>query len=511
MLRKFTAMLCALLILAGLMTACSTPGDGGDETTAALQTTGEGGVTAAPGGEDTAAPGTDPADTGRYDDNGYVLDDLPELNYENAAINILTWKCYYGEWSEEETGEVIDNSLWLRDLNVEERLKIELNVEQIDGSNHYRTEFLKKVSTLVAGGDTTYDLIAQYCWVSGNASLQGLYQDISDTDYVDFDKPWWPRDMVQSTMIHDKVYFVTGDIAPSMIYSTFVTVFNEKLITDYGLESPYTLVENGKWTLDKLIEMASPHFLDNDSSGTATQGDLVGFAFWADTHTKAFMYGSGIRVIEVNSDGEYALSELYSGQKMQDLVEKLNNWIFDNTGILMADDIAGDGEMFRSGNALFGEYDLYYMSDYLPSSTVNYGVVPTPKYDEAQEDYYSFCGNGVTTYSIPTTVKTVDRSAAILEALASESYRTVTPAIFETALKDKYSPSPEAAAMLDLIHDTIVVDIAPYYTDNLLGYKEMRTILNSAKTGWVSQYAGLKTMLGKAVKNINNKLASLNN
>jgi hypothetical protein len=214
-------------------------------------------------------------------------------------------------------------------------------------------------------------------------------------------------------------------------------------------------------------------------------------------------------VIEVNNDGEYVLSEMYSGPKMQDLVEKLNNWIFDNEGILLADNIAGDGEMFRSGNAIFGEYDLYYMVAYLPSSTVFYGVVPTPKYNEAQEKYYSFYGNGVTTYSIPKTVVSIDLSSAVLEAMASESYRTVTPAIFETALKSKYSPSPKASEMLDLIHDTIVTDIAPFYTDNLVGYMEMRTILNSAKTGWASQYASIKTMLNKAVKNINDKLYAL--
>lgn len=460
-------------------------------------------------GENTTTQRSDTGTAERVDDKGYILDDLPELDFKNTEVNILSWICYYKEWSDESTGEVIDNSLYYRDLNVEERLKIKLNVDQIDGSNHYRAQFLQHISTLIASGDTTYDLIAQYSWASGNATLKGLYVDIASTEYVDFSKPWWPQDIVQNTMINGKVYFVTGDIAPSMIYSTFITVFNEQLIEDFGLESPYDLVESGKWTLDKLISMTVPYFIDKDSSGNASSGDLVGFAFWADTHTKAFMYGSGLRVIEVNNDGEYVLSEMYSGPKMQDLVEKLNNWIFDNEGILLADNIAGDGEMFRSGNAIFGEYDLYYMVAYLPSSTVFYGVVPTPKYNEAQEKYYSFYGNGVTTYSIPKTVVSIDLSSAVLEAMASESYRTVTPAIFETALKSKYSPSPKASEMLDLIHDTIVTDIAPFYTDNLVGYKEMRTILNSAKTGWASQYASIKTMLNKAVKNINDKLYAL--
>jgi len=500
--KKITLLILVLLILLMPLTAC-TKGDGNTQDTTSYNSK-----------TDNNNSGTDSGDVikDRYDDRGYLLDELPELDYNNTDINILSWRCYYGEWSEESTGEVIDNSLYYRNLNVEERLNIKLNVEEVDGSNHYRTQFLQRVSTLVSSGDTTYDLIAQYSWVSGNATLQGLYTDIASTQYVDFSKPWWPSDIVENTMINNKIYFVTGDIAPSMIYSTFVTVFNEQLIEDYGLESPYDLVESGQWTLDKLISMTTPYFIDRDGSGTATADDLFGFTFWADTHTKAFMYGSGLRVIEIDNNGEYALSELYSGYKMHDLVDKLNNWIFDNDGILISDQtVAGDGEIFRTGNSVFGEYDLYYMVAYLPSSSVFYGVVPTPKYDASQANYYSFYGNGVTTYSIPRTIMTTDRSSAILEAMASESYRTVTPAIFEVALKSKYSPSPKASEMLDLIHDTIVTDAAPFYTDNLLGYKEMRTILDSSKTSWASQYASIKTMLNKAINNINNKLNTLVN
>ena len=107
------------------------------------------------------------------------------------------------------------------------------------------------------------------------------------------------------------------------------------------------------------------------------------------------------------------------------------------------------------------------------------------------------------------TVLDTDAASAVIETLASEAYRNVTPAIFEIALKEKYAPSPKAAEMLDLIHRTIVIDIAPFYTDALTGYKEMRTALNEGKTPWISQFAGVKTMLTKAVQNINKKLVAL--
>ena len=502
---RILAILCVVAMLATFMVACSDPADSqGQETT--------------PPASDVTTPVQDGGDEGGTDSgsstdgDGFEQDDIPEdLDFGDREFYIYSWQPTYPEWSDGESGEVIDNSLYERQLNVEERLGIKLVIEQSAGSNHYRREFLQRVSTLVNGGDSTYELIAQYSWCSGSGALQGLYADLSDTEYINFDKPWWPVDIVESSRIDGKMFFATGDIAPSLIFSTFVTLFNEKLIQDYGLESPYDLVEKNEWTLDKVISMTSNFYNDDDGSGDVSADDLFGFTFWADTHTKAFLYGSGLRVVEVNNDNEYQLSEKYTGQKMQDLIDKMNAWIFDNNAILFNDNLTEASELgaFGNGKALMGEYDMYYVAYVAPNSEITYGIVPTPKYDETQEDYYHFYGNAISTFSSPMTVIDTDAASAVIETLASEAYRNVTPAIFEIALKEKYAPSPKAAEMLDLIHRTIVIDIAPFYTDALTGYKEMRTALNEGKTPWISQFAGVKTMLTKAVQNINKKLVAL--
>jgi len=502
---RILAILCVVAMLATFMVACSDPADSQDsETTPPVSDV----TTPVQSGNE----GTDTTPGVPVDANGFEIDDLPaDLNFEDRDFNIYSWQPTYPEWSDGESGEHIDNSLYERQLNVEERLGIKLVIEQSAGSNHYRREYLQRVSTLVNGGDATYELIAQYSWCSGSGALQGLYADLANTEYINFDKPWWPSDIVESTRMDGKMYFATGDIAPSLIFSTFVTLFNEKLIQDYGLENPYDLVEQNKWTLDKVISMTSNFYNDDDGSGDVSADDLFGFTFWADTHTKAFLYGSGLRVVEVNGDDEYQLSDKYTGQKMQDLIDKMNAWIFDNNGVLFNDNLteASDLGAFGSGKALMGEYDMYFVAYVAPNSEITYGIVPTPKYDEDQEGYYHFYGNAITTFSIPKTVLDTSAASAVIEALASEGYRTVTPAIFEIALKEKYAPSPKAAEMLDLIHKTIVIDVAPFYTDTMTGYKEMRTALSESKTPWASQYAGVKTMLNKAIANVNKKLADL--
>jgi len=60
---------------------------------------------------------------------------------------------------------------------------------------------------------------------------------------------------------------------------------------------------------------------------------------------------------------------------------------------------------------------------------------------------------------IPTTNGDPARAGVMLEALNSESAKTIIPAYHEIALKSKYARDDESAQMLDLIMNTLVVDI----------------------------------------------------
>ena len=86
-----------------------------------------------------------------------------------------------------------------------------------------------------------------------------------------------------------------------------------------------------------------------------------------------------------------------------------------------------------------------------------YGILPYPKLSESL-DYMSGAGtangNGV---AIPVSIapERVDMLCAVLEALCAESYRKVTPAWYDTALKIKYSSGLIDAQMVDIIYDHI--------------------------------------------------------
>ena len=72
--KKATALLLTLIMLVAMLASCSDRGNG-------TTTTAPAGNEGTP--SDTAAATVDP--------NGYVLDDIPELNFNDTVINILMW------------------------------------------------------------------------------------------------------------------------------------------------------------------------------------------------------------------------------------------------------------------------------------------------------------------------------------------------------------------------------------------------------------------------------------
>ena len=61
-----------------------------------------------------------------------------------------------------------------------------------------------------------------------------------------------------------------------------------------------------------------------------------------------------------------------------------------------------------------------------------YGVVPAPKWDSTQEDYYTCVGNAFTLYAIMGNSERPDLASAVLECWASEAYRRTTPFLLPT-------------------------------------------------------------------------------
>ena len=119
-------------------------------------------------------------------------------------------------------------------------------------------------------------------------------------------------------------------------------------------------------------------------------------------------------------------------------------------------------------------------STILENSTFTLGMIPFPKYDENQDDYYTAAQRFAHIY-IPATTEDSGRSGAVLEAWASECYRNVMPTYFETNLKTRYATDSDMAEMFDLLRANLCVEFGTVFYSQLgLNCDTFKNLSNSS-------------------------------
>jgi hypothetical protein len=91
--------------------------------------------------------------------------------------------------------------------------------------------------------------------------------------------------------------------------------------------------------------------------------------------------------------------------------------------------------------------------------TFDYGVVPYPKLNTEQDEYYSRVVDAWL-HVVPKTCTDIDRASVILEALAAGSSQYVFPAYYEKVLKYSILRDEKSIEMLEIIRAHRVFDLA---------------------------------------------------
>jgi hypothetical protein len=115
-------------------------------------------------------------------------------------------------------------------------------------------------------------------------------------------------------------------------------------------------------------------------------------------------------------------------------------------------------QIFGEGRAMFLHTQLGGIET-LRHMETDFGIIPYPKLNEQQENYYSSLA-WAEILSIPVYADEEDlvRTGVILEALASDSYRSVVPVYTELVLKTRNARDDESEEMIGLILANRVFD-----------------------------------------------------
>lgn len=473
-------VLCLIMLLSAVSCAKD---NGSTETTPAVQNND---TTTAPSQDSGSSEGETTAseETERVDANGYLMDDLdPTLNYGGEEFTLLYWSDREMEefYVEGETGDLVNDALYNRNMAVQERLGITFAyaTEKGNGSNVH--PFTQKVSASISAGDHAYDMVAAHSVTIGLCAAQDLLYDLNEVEHIDYDKPWWPETLINEATVNDKLLFASGDISANVLYMMYVTFFNKTMLESCQLEDPYELVKEGKWTLDKMISMSKNLYADLNGNAAKDTDDQYGLTI-TPLHSDAFLTGSGITTLD-NAGGTLSYNADFLGEKTQNLQEKLQSFLNDSPDGLLSGSASNIN--FSAGKSLFW-IDRCKTAITFSSTDLSYGIVPVPKYDEDQENYRSVIGNPFSLYAIPKDSMTADMAGAVMECMASESYRTVSPALYEVSLKLKYSQDDVASQMFDIVKSTVVFDLGRIFLRSLDAPFERWQGALSGNTAWLT-------------------------
>ena len=387
-------------------------------------------------------------DYGGRDFRFLLFDNGEELSW--SAFDVL---------AEEATGEGINDAIYNRNLSIGERFNVKIVG---DGD----ANAAGKLASMVRAGDSTYDAAFLMTSSAGSNAQNGDFLDMTALPDIDITKPYWDQSCIHDLSIGGKVYFMTGDISTIDKKATWILMFNKNLITSFDLESPYTLVNEGKWTVDKFREMSADVSTDLNGDGTMDQADQYGLATTPDTVYGLF-YSCGGRFIEKDADDLPVFS--VDVDKCSSILEKTGAIMSDRNATLLSSLIKGEENpivtiqnCFIEGRSLFYGEVMFHVNR-LREMADDFGIIPMPKYDEAQAQYVTYTNPAGLMLVIPKSTADVGCTGSVLEAMASLSHTTLTPAYYDNALKGKFARDNDSGAMLDLIFENRVYDLTQIY------------------------------------------------
>lgn len=459
-LKRITAVLIALLMLVPTLASCSdnTPAET-KETTAQQETS-------------QTAESTDASADDTTAEDERIKPNIPEsADFGGDTITFLHW--YNPAWTETVrqsrdiyaegiTGEAINDAVYNRNVKIEDayKVKIALQLEQ-------STDIASMVGQQVTAGDSTYDVVYQILSAAPALIQKSYFHNLFNVPNIDLEKPWWDQNSISSLSTMGILPLVSTSINVNDKDATAALAFNKTIASNNQLEDLYTLVREGKWTYDKLTEMAEATYNDSNGDGTMTPDDVYGFLGGRDVIDSLY-HGSGSQFITKNENDEFVFT--FGTERDVDVISKgidivNSSWYFNHHAWKDQSDILYR-QIFETGHGLFFWMRLDDVTN-MRAGDADFGIIPIPKYEEAQDKYYSLVSQHTTgLMSIPITCAGDELSMVgmVLEALAAESHYTLIPEYIETSLKTKNSRDAESADMLDIILGNRVFDPMNVYS-----------------------------------------------
>ncbi len=416
----------------------------------------------------------------RVDDQGYEYSELPDKKFDDI-ISVFSWSSQldYEFNADGITGTAIRDVVYERNKYLSDNYGITIQVSSAPGAWGQKDDFIKKVEVNQSEtGDDAWDAIGYYSALSGSMAVRGFFEDLADKEkapYLDFNRCWWPKDLLNTASIGDSLYGITGDITPTFIRFLYVMHVNLDMLENYntGVDI-YDLVRKKEWTWEKLQELALGKVSVNGTSGTQEYGFTMDSSVYCD----GMLYSAGFTVVENNKDGTLQMHNMSTDQKMIDFFDYMRAFLKGHDDVNAELGVAKEGG-FAEGHSMFHLGNLTQVQSYLLEVQWDYGCVPLPMYKNNtydQDRYYTNQGLTTTFYSVPINCTDYELTSFALEALAWYGYRYMTPTWFRETYQSRWLETPDNAEMFEIIKNSVIFDAGRVFGYHIGTYGAFRAV-----------------------------------
>ncbi len=435
-------LLVALISLALCLAACKDDADVSDPSSGTVS--GDG----AAENESDNEPDEDEGPT-------YPAPELPNEDYTNQTFTVLVRNNGGGGcvdiYAEVDSGDTLKDAVYKRNSVIEDKYGI--SIQEVHATD---TAVNNVLYNSVAANEKNFDMIDisfQQCYT---AAMDGILLDLStDLEYLDLSNPWWDHQTNEDFTIANKQFYAIGNANIDAVQGTWALVFNKAIMDDLGYEDGYLydMVRNGEWTLDALYNVIKGYARDLNNDNAMTTDDQYGMSLNG-ASLYGFMINSGIDITRKDENDELYFVDF--DDRTNDVLTKLgtvlstkNSYNHNNTNQNLNDQsVNSDYVPFLEKRAIFFS-QAFGAIEKFRDMDADYGVIPHPKYSEA-EDYRSFIHWYIgCAFGVPITAPDLTKTAIMMEEMTYFATDMVLPVYFQRVLEGKYTRDAESYEMIN--------------------------------------------------------------
>lgn len=428
---------------------------------------------------------------------------LPDADLEGYNYRILSIqpKSSGVSWCltvpEEQDGETLNDAVYERNQKVTEEYNFTL--ENVVVSNAMNSALQS-----VKAGDDIADIALHATNASAKQVATGSFLDFNTVPHLELDNNYWEGDIIKSLSVANKVYIINGDIVfCDDDYTTF-TMYNRELGDDLGLPNMYEITRAGQFTYELMMDNMKLVVSDLNGDGVidrpvfgwsggkvSAMNDRIGMLTFNNNCVAPYFASSGVMLFEKDKNDlpRLAADTSFAAEVFEDVRAMIGEYSADWGQF--SDAIPIIVSMIDNKQVLFQNMVISQVRRFFRDITVDFGLLPVAKYDEAQESYGTsggFNGEGIV---MPVTVRELDKSGFVLEALGANSYN-VFEAYYTTCLESKYTRDIESFEMIQLGRERIVYDLAFFYDFGKIG-SSLNSAAAKGEGNFTSIYASLES------------------